>query len=354
VILVFNALFVWIALGPGGRPAGSAAPPAEARYEFRATHMGSEFKLILYCADEAAARGASDAAFARVAALDKSLSDYDPESELMRLCDRAGGPPVPVGDDLYRVLDRALEFSRRSDGAFDPTIGPVVRLWRRARREHKLPDPTLLERAKGLVGYQHARLDPKGRTVQLAKPGMKLDLGGIAKGFAAGEALAVLKAKGVNRALAAAAGDIAVGDPPPGSEGWTVAVAPLDAGETPSRYLLLRDVAVSTSGDAERFVEIDGTRYSHVVDPRTGLGLVGRVSVTVVAPDGATADALDTTVVVLGPEKGLPLVEATEGAACLIVRRVDGEVRTVESSRFKALPTATPKGTAADARKGAS
>ena len=164
-------------------PAGVAADPQPpGRFEFREPHMGSEFTVLMYCADEAAARRASRAAFDRIAALDAALSDYDPQSELMRLCAGAGGPPVSVSADLFRVLDRSREFWARSGGAFDPTIAPVVRLWRRARRDGKLPDPEALARARSLVGFDRVRLDPEARTVQLLKPGMKLDLGGSPRG----------------------------------------------------------------------------------------------------------------------------------------------------------------------------
>ena len=144
---------------------------------------------------------------------------------------------------------------------------------------------------------------------------MKLDLGGIAKGYAAGEAIAVLKRHGIARALVAGAGDIVVSGPPPDADGWTVGIAPLETPASRARavYLSLKDAAISTSGDAERFVEIDGKRYSHIVDPRTGLGVVDRCSVTVVAPDGATADSLDTAAYVLGPERGLALDRGDPG-----------------------------------------
>lgn len=317
----------------------AGADSAPRRHEFRQTHMGSEFKLILYTTDEAIARRASDAAFQRVAALDAALSDYDPDSELMRLCGRAGGPPVPVSDDLFRVLHRSLEIAALSDGAFDPTVNPVVRLWRRARRERKLPDPAQLRRALALVGWRDVRLDTGARTASLLRPGMKLDLGGIAKGFAADEALACLRREGVPIALAAVAGDITVGDPPPEQPGWTVGIAPLDNPDThPERFLILRNRSVSTSGDAERFVEIDGVRYSHIVDPRTGVGVVDRAAVTVVAADGATADALATAAYVLGPERGLDLIERADGAAARIVRRRGDRVEVFESRRWNALP----------------
>jgi thiamine biosynthesis lipoprotein len=319
-------------------------PPLK-RFEFTEPHMGTRFRIVLYTSDEALARRASRAAFDRIAQLDAVLSDYNPESELMRLCAQAGGPPVPVGDDLFAVLEKSLEFSRQSAGAFDITIAPVGRLWRRARRTRKLPDPKDLARTRALVGFQNIKLDAKARTVQLLKPAMKLDLGAIAKGYASGEAIATLKRLGIERALVAGSGDIVVGEPPPGAEGWTIAVAPLESPGAPAnQFVALRNAAVSTSGDAEQFVEIDGRRYSHILDPKTGLGLVGRVSVTVVAPDGMTADGLDTTVCVLGPERGLALVEATPGAAALFVRVTEHGVETFASARWKPLPLGPPQG----------
>ncbi len=302
-------------------PAPGDGPPLR-RFEFTEPHMGTAFSIVLYTDDEATARRASRAAFDRIAQLDRTLTDYDPASELMRLADRAGGPPVAVSRDLYDVLDRSRDLSERSGGAFDVTVAPVVRLWRRARREKKLPAPDLLAKARALVGSDAILLDPRARTVRLARAGMKLDVGGIAKGYASGEAIAVLRREGVASALVAGSGDIVVSGPPPGREGWTIAVAPLRPEiDAPSgRAILLKDAAVSTSGDAEQFVEIDGVRYSHVLDPRTGLGLTERRSVTVIAPDGATADGLDTAACVLGPEQGLALIESTPDAVGLFVR----------------------------------
>ncbi len=317
--------------------------PDLTRFEFRQTHMGSEFKLVLYTRSEDGARVASAAAFARVAQLDAILSDYDPQSELMRLCDRAGEPPVPVSEDLFKVLERAQRLAQRTQGAFDVTIQPVVRLWRRARRRQELPEPDRLRQALRLVGYKHLRLNPETQTVQLLKAGMRLDLGGIAKGYAADEAQEVLKRHGIRRALVAAAGDIVVSDPPPGAPGWTIGIGPLEnPAAQPSRFLQIRNAAVSTSGDAERFVEIDGKRYAHIVDPRTGLGVIDRSSVTVVAPDGTASDSLATAVYLLGPERGLKLIEQTKGAAALIVRKTDDGTQVLESRRFGDLCEAHP------------
>src|SRR5262249_10228552 len=152
-----------------------------------------------------------------------------------------------------------------------------------------------------------------------------LDVGGIAKGYACGAAIAVLARGGVTSALVAGSGDIVVSGAPPDAPGWTIGIGPVEApAAAPRQFLRVKDAAVSTSGDAERFVEIGGKRYAHIVDPQTGLGVVDRCSVTVVARDGATADSLDTAVYVLGPERGMALVEATEGAAALIVRIKEG------------------------------
>ncbi len=316
----------------------AAAPadgPALKRFTYAEPHMGTTYRIVLYAPDEAAARKASRAAFDRVAELDGLLSDYKPASELRRLCARAGGAPVPVGPDLFTVLERAQQVARKSGGAFDVTVGPLVRLWRLARRTRQLPDAEDLARARALVGYDKVRLDPAARTVQLLKPGMMLDLGGIAKGYAADQALLAMRPLGVTRALVAAGGDVACADPPPDADAWTVGVAPLDNPEAEPRLtLLLCRQAVSTSGDVEQYVEIGGVRYSHIVDPHTGLGLTRRSSVTVVAPDGMTADSLTKVVAVLGPEKGFPIVEETPGVSSSVVRRTDTGDQVLESPRF--------------------
>jgi FAD:protein FMN transferase len=312
---------------------GYCREPTIERFEFSQIHMGTLFRIVLYAPDAERARLASDAAFRRIAELDDIMSDYKPASELMQLCARAGGPPVAVSEDLFRVVAAAQDLAERSDGAFDVTVGPVVRLWRRARRRHELPDPERLAKALDLVGCQKLRLDPKARTAQLLKPGMLLDLGGIAKGYAADEALATLKRYGIESALVAGGGDIAVGSAPPGKAGWRIAIAPLEpqSGGPMARSqiqnpkskiqnLLLRDAAVSTSGDAEQHVEIGGVRYSHIVDPKTGMALTGRSSVTVLARNCTTSDGLATAVSVIGPERGLELIKDTPGAGALFVK----------------------------------
>jgi thiamine biosynthesis lipoprotein len=292
------------------------------RFEFESKHMGTTFRIVLFAPDKPSAKKAADAAFARVAELDAVMSDYKKDSELMRLCKKFAtevGEPVKVGADLFFVLQKAEELSKRCDGAFDVTVGPVVQLWRLARRTQELPDPKEFADARSKVGYRKVKLDPAKKTVQLLTPGMQLDLGGIAKGYAADEALKLLRDKfGIKQALVAAYGDIACGDPPPGETGWKIEIAPIAKSQAP-RALKLANAAVSTSGDLEQFVEIKGVRYSHILDPKTGLGLTGQRSVTVIAPVGITADSMTKAVSVLPPERALALVEDTPGSSCYIV-----------------------------------
>lgn len=314
---------------------GRAVEPGLSRFAFSEPHMGTRFKIILYAPEESAAKKAAQMAFERIKALDGCLSDYRDSSELMRLCKKAGSGPVHVSDDLFFVLSQGQEVSRRSHGAFDMTVGPLTRLWRRARRSRQLPDPEELVKARALVGYERMHLDPKAQTVKLDTPGMLLDLGGIAKGYAADAALEVLKQQGITRALVAAGGDIAMSGPPPGADGWSIGIAPLEDPESqPQRYLRLHDAAVSTSGDAEQHLEINGKRYSHIVDPRTGMGLVGRASVTVVARHGIISDPWTKVPSVLGPKEGLEIIDATDGVAALIIRQTDKGMETFASARF--------------------
>jgi FAD:protein FMN transferase len=307
------------------------------RFTFSEAHMGTIFRIVLYAPAATTAEKASRVAFDRIAALDNTMSDYKPDSELMRLCRAAGGPSVKVSEDLFQVLVAAQELAARSDGAFDVTVGPVVRLWRRARRRHDLPDPNRLAQALALVGYHNLLLDRKQRTAQLLKPGMMLDLGGIAKGYAADEALSVLKRDGITSALVAAAGDIACSRPPPGRESWRIEIAAPAAStksaDESTRYLLLHDAAVSTSGDAEQHLDVGGQRYSHIINPATGMALTGRRSVTVVAPRGITADSYAVAVCVLGPKRGLELIDSTEGTSALIVEANRQGFRHFESRR---------------------
>lgn len=306
------------------------------RYEFSEPQMGVPFRIVLYATDQERATASARAAFDRIKQLNDILSDYDDNSELSRLSGTSGqNRAVKVSDDLWRVLIEARKISEQSNGAFDVTVGPFVNLWRRARRAKSLPDPFVLAETRKAVGYDKLELDATRQTAKLLVPNMRLDLGGIAKGYAADEAVMVLRARGVTRTLVAAAGDMTAGDPPPEKKGWRIEVAPLDVPNAPpARFVLLAHRALSTSGDLFQHVEIDGVRYSHIVDPRTGIGLTDHSLVTVIARDGTTADALATALSVLGPQAGLKLIESTKGAAAHIVRKPNSQIETAESSRF--------------------
>lgn len=308
-----------------------------ARHEFTQPQMGVPFRIVLYAHDAHAARIAAHAAFARVAALNAILSDYEDDSELTRLSRTAGsGRAVKLGPDLWRVLHRSQQFARRTDGAFDVTIGPLVQQWRRARRQRELPDPPRLTAALQATGHRHLILNARTRTATLNVPNMRLDLGGIAKGYAVDEALRILRAHGITRALVSGGGDLAAAEAPPGRPAWRIEVAPLDAQPGTTRcFVRLRHGALATSGDLFQHVEIAGQRYSHIVDPRTGIGLTDHSLVTVLAPDCTTADALATSVSVLGPEAGLKLIEATPRAAAHIARKPGERVEVLESARFR-------------------
>lgn len=299
--------------------------------------MGSMFTIALYAENEKQATEAFAAAFDRVEQLNGIFSDYDPQSEANRLSRMSPmTEPVAISHEMAKVLADAIRLSERSDGAFDVTVGPLSKLWRRARRRNRLPDAERLAEARRSVGYEHLRLDVEQRRLQMVAADMRLDFGGIAKGFAADEALAEVAKRGCQRALVNAGGDLAIGDPPPGEDGWLVGIAPLNPDREPSRFLRLAHCGVATSGDAWQFVEIDGRRFSHIIDPRTGLGLTHRSSVTVVAANCTAADSLASAVSALDAAGGMKLIEATAGASCLRIQVENGKVRVGTSRGFPA------------------
>jgi len=270
--------------------------------------MGAPWTITVHAASQAAGSEAIAAAFAEIERLERILSDYDPASELSRLSAAAPTPePVPVGADLWVLLVRAEGVREVTAGAFDIAVGPLTSLWRQARRSGRLPRPDKLAAAKAAVGAGTVELLPETQSVRLPKPGTRLDPGGIGMGYAADEALRVLAAHGIRSAMIDASGDVLVSAAPPGSDGWRIAVAPLRPGGQGDTLVLVH-AAVTTSGDAYQAVEIDGVRYSHIVDPRTGLGVTGPTTVSVVAPDATTADALATAASVLGPEAGAAMI----------------------------------------------
>lgn len=264
------------------------------RYEFNQIRMGVDTPIVVYAAREEQAVRACRAAYSRITALEERMSDYRADSELNLLCQRAVGRWVKVSPELFYVLWRAQKLAQQTDGAFDVTVGPLVRLWREARRTGKLPDTAILSDAKARSGYRLMELSLRRRAVRLKTERMQLDLGGIAKGYACDCALRELRKHGITRALIQMGGEIVAGDAPPNAPGWKIDL------QTPPETLSLKNGALSTSGSTEQYVEIDGVRYAHIIDPRTGLGLTKLILARVRAPDGITADSVATAAAVLG------------------------------------------------------
>lgn len=313
------------------------------RFQDSQNHMGTQFILIFYAPDEELANQGFEAAFSRIAELDRTLSDYRHASELNRLSRLAPTPqPVEVSGDLWAVLETAQQLSRETEGAFDVTIGPLTKLWRRATRRRKLPAPPRLHDAQAATGYTALVLHPESRAVELRKPNMRLDLGGIAKGYAVDQALLELQRLGITRALVNASGDMSASGPPPGEPGWLVGVAPLQPTAPASVFGYLAHQSIATSGDAFQYVEIDGQRYSHILNPHAGLGLKTRGSVSILADEGMRADAVASAVSVMGPRKGLKWVRERPHLETLIVVQSNGEVTTRQTDGFRRWGTAEP------------
>jgi thiamine biosynthesis lipoprotein len=310
------------------------------RFEAVEPHMGTLVRITIYATGERQAKEAFRAGFDRIGHLDRILSDYKADSELSLITTTAVGRATRVSEDLFAVLAASQDLAKATGGAFDVTQGPVVRLWREARKTGRVPDPAALREAASRSGFRRLHLDAVTRTVTLDTAGMALDVGGIGKGYAASEAVTVLRRMGVRSGLVAVSGDLAFSEAPPGERGWKIAVHSEDPSKVKIRSVLeLTNAAVSTSGDIEQHVDIDGRRYSHIIDPSSGMGLVTGLTVTVIARNGLDADGLDTSVSVLGVERGLALVESYPDAAALVIQRTAAGVTARMSSRFRGLAT---------------
>lgn len=317
-----------------------AVPPVLHRFEAVEPHMGTLVRITVYTTTADTARAAFRAAFDRIRDLDHTLSDYQADSELSQLTDRAVGRPVRVSDDLFTVLRASQALAEQTHGAFDVTQGPVIRLWREARKTGRLPDESALKEAGTRTGYRKLCLDARRHTVMVDTPGMALDVGAIGKGYAASEALRILEQRGIRSALVAVSGDLAFSGPPPGQRGWQIQIHSDDPTVVGiPAVLVLTHAAVSTSGSSEQHLDANNQRYSHVIDPASGMGLVDDLTVTVVAPHGLEADGLDTAASLLGARDGLALIESHREAAGVIIRRTGGHATSMMSTRFKALLT---------------
>jgi len=286
-------------------------------------HMGTIVRIVADCDDAQLFRNATDAAFTRVREIEQICSDYRSDSEVLQLSAKSPtSRPISVSDDLWNVLAKAHQVNQASEGAFDVTVGPLTKEWRRFRRRGRL-DPQRIKEVRASVGAQHLTLDEKTHAVSLAAGDMRIDLGGIAKGYAIDAALAVLSKHGVSRALVDAGGDIAVTDAPRGEPGWRVGIAGLNPKQPPILIAYLSRCAVATSGDAFQFLEHEGKRYSHILDPRTGYGVDHRAAVTLFAETATEADAWASAISVLGTDGAAKSLDKQPGIAVWMEVLVD-------------------------------
>ncbi|MDB6070672.1 MAG: FAD:protein transferase [Verrucomicrobiales bacterium] len=316
------------AVPPLSNPGDAPAPWSKAE-----AHMGCLWTLTLPDTPPAVAEKAATAVFAEIHRLNQIFSDYETTSELNQLCAAAGQKnPLPVSRELFDILTKSRRMSELSRGAFDITLAPSVRLWRRSRRRGELPHADAIAKARALAGWEHIQLDAANQRALLTKPGMQLDLGGIAKGWTQDACLTLLREKfGITCLLLDAAGEVAVGTPPPGREHWRIGVQPTP-GETPSRFAL-RETNIATSGDHYQFVEIDGRRYSHLIDPATGLGSIVSRQGTIIAPTGAEADPLTKFLCLMDSALSLPLIQKNfPGIHARVTESLPGEALKVHQT----------------------
>lgn len=277
--------------------------------------MGTLFRVLAWTRSEEAGYRAIHRAFVRADDLDAKLSDYKPESELSLLMREGFAKPFPASDDLFRVMENAQHLAEETDGLFDVSIGPLSQLWRKCRDAKRLPDSEALREARDRVGYRHIRLNHENRSIQLSKDGMQLDLGGIAKGYAADAMRAVLADAGIHAAMVASGGDIAVGVAPPEAKGWVVQVDPGDEFPGAKVSLSLCSLAVSTSGAHRQSVTIGDKTYSHIVDPRTGLGVTRQTAVAVIARAATESDSLATAASLMGTAEAVAFLSRRRGVS---------------------------------------
>lgn len=274
-----------------------AADGAE-KCSFSRPLMGTRVSIVCYSENKATAERAARAAFAKAEEVNAVASDYLPDSELSLLSSKPPGVAVPLSPLLFALLAESRRIAEATNGAFDPTLGPMTKLWRETRASGRLPTREKLAAARAASGWRHFTLDPASRTITLLRENMAFDLGGIAKGYAADLMLESLVEADIGQAMVTAGGEIRIGDPPPGREGWKVALRTFELGKN-EEILTLSNAAVSTSGDLHQSIEIGGVSYSHILDPATGLGLTRRVAASVIADEAKLSDAFATAACVL-------------------------------------------------------
>jgi FAD:protein FMN transferase len=299
--------------------------------------MGTVFSLYLYARDEEHAEASCEMAFEEIERLDETLSNYRPSSELSRINRLAAHQAVTTDPEVFALLEAAFDYSRRSNGAFDVTVGPLMRAWGFFRGEGRYPNNEELQLARENVGFEKVQLDRATRTVRFAAPGVELDLGAIGKGYAVDRAVVTLHEAEIDAALVdAGSSTLYAMNAPPGMEGWTVRVpAPHDRRQTAST-VTLKNESLSSSGNYEKFFQLSGQKYCHVMDPRNGTPVQGVLQTTLIAFDSTTTDALSNAMFVMGPQAGSKLIASVAGSRGLWI------LDKAESQRLDSFAIAVP------------
>lgn len=300
-------------------------------YDFSFPAMGSTMSFSAYSSSEVRVTQAFEEARSEVERLSAMMTDYVPTSELSRL--HGSSQEQRLSDDLFRVLSAAEDWYRISDGGFDVSIGSLTRMWRSARKHDKIPEASEVKQACEHAGWQHVRLDRSARTLRIDDPDVRLDLGGIAVGYIVDRAYEVLLRHGMDRCLINAGGDIRCGRSPPQRPGWKIEVASLKRSGPAFRRVYLSNAAITTSGDLWQYIEIDGIRRSHIVDPRTGYGIPGPTSLTLVATTCLEADAGATALCLMSTNERTKLLsEHPDWAILRLTQKADEPSLDVDES----------------------
>ncbi|MDQ6813145.1 MAG: FAD:protein FMN transferase [Bacteroidota bacterium] len=288
--------------------------------------MASPFTIVFYDKDSTHANQIANACFNLADSLINIFSDYIDNSELNQLSACAGsGKFVPVSPALFKIMIESQRAYTLSNGAFDITLAPVIRLWRKARKEKQFPTAQAIAEKMKSVGFNKVIIDTQMRSIKLTAKDMQLDLGGIAQGYIGQEVLERLYSYNVRKALVDVSGDIATGDPPFQKKGWTIAVNLPESEHLQTRRLALHNLSVSTSGDVYQYIEHSGKRYSHIIDPATGYGITSQRNVTIIASNTMLADWLATACSILPVKKAKKLAEKMHAEA-LIAELKNGKI----------------------------
>jgi thiamine biosynthesis lipoprotein len=332
---IYNLLFVILLFGHSSLVNAAGGQAAESSVRFEASHesMGTVFTVAVYGRDRAFLSEVVEQAFEEIDRLDEQMSNYKPDSELSVINREAASRPVVVEPGLFHLLEICLQRSEETGGAFDITVGPLMKAWGFFRGRGRLPTPAEISQILKAVGYQHLKLDAQRRTIRFDEKGVEIDLGGIAKGYAVDRAVEILRSNGINSALVSSgmSSIYALGSPP-GEHGWKITLRdPYDAHKA-GDVIHLQNYSISISGNYEKFFKISGKNYCHIMDPHTGWPVAGVLSAAVLAPTGTDTDGRSAGFFVMGVERGRKCLAAHPNIAVIFY------LPTKDPTKFQRVP----------------